>query len=314
MNFREVKGPYGGANSFLRTLHGELRRRGVTVTNDARADVDVVFLNALTDDIDLPFVERIAARGAPVVHRKTGFRGRGVPEMRREVDGVVQGDRLQVEFTPFLAHTIFQSEYSRRVFEESGYSGPSTVIPNGVDESVFNTKLRRLGRGVRERPYWQPGSPVRVVISTWSKDENKGFVHYRQIDRILADRRNVTVELVGRTPTRFRNIRVHRPRAHARLAAFLKRRDVLLQLAEHETCSNALIEGINCGLPAIYLDSGANEEIARPYGIRYEGDFFAALDGVLDRYGEIVAAIPDNPYRIGLVAQKYLEVFESVLR
>src|SRR5204863_339559 len=132
VNFTERRGPYGGANSFLRTLRNALRRAGATVTNDVRERVDVALLNALTDGIDA-----------------------------------------------------------------------------------------RLG-----------------------------------------GRDDVVLTLAGRVPaaTAFERIRHIGPvRAHV-LARLLKRQHVLLHLARFETCSNALLEGMNCGLPPIYLDSGSNVE------------------------------------------------------
>ena len=87
----------------------------------------------------------------------------------------------------------------------------------------------------------------------------------------------------------------------------------MLQLARHETCSNALIEGINCGLPVIYLDSGANREIAERYGVPYEEDFDTALKLLLPRYASIVASIEDNPYRMATTVETYLDVFKRAL-
>ena len=138
VNFTEHRGPYGGANSFLRSLTQALRKRGVEIVLDEREDADLALLNALTEDIDLAFVERIARRDIPIVHRKVGYRASGSQELRAEVDGVIVGNRHQIEFTPYLVHTIFQSEYSRNEFESMGFNGPSTIIPNGVDELVFS--------------------------------------------------------------------------------------------------------------------------------------------------------------------------------
>lgn len=313
MNFTEVTGPYGGANSFLATLRRALERHGVSVTNRISDSFDVALLNALTDEIDLDFVRAVAERGIPIVHRKVGYRVSGSPEMRRVVDGVVWGDRLQLDFTPFLAHTIFQSAYSRDVFLAGGFAGECTVIHNGVDERVFNqTVRRRFSRAVPRRPLWDGREPFRVVISTWSTDENKGFEDYRRIDAELGG--DVRLSLVGRTPpgTAFRNIEVHAPRPPRSLAALLKRSHGLLQLARYETCSNALIEGINCGLPPIFLDSGSNAELAGDYGVPYEGEFLVSLDLIRERYSELVERTLDNPYRGSLVVERYLDVLERV--
>jgi hypothetical protein len=315
MNFRAVRGPYGGANAFLRTLRAALERRGLTVVTDPGAAYDVALLNALTEDIDLAYVARVADR-APVVHRKVGYRVSGSPEMRRVEDGVVHGDRLQLEFAPYVAHTIFQSAYSRDVFVAAGHDGPYTIVHNGVDESVFNLLVRpRSWQRPRVRSFWDGRSPLRVVVSTWSTDENKGFADYRRIGEALHGDPSVRLTLVGRAPggaslPGFRLVGAKRRRP---LAAELKRHHVLLQLARFETCSNALIEGINCGLPAVYLDSGSNAELASGYGVPYEGDLPEALTRLAPRYDEFVAAIPQNPFRSELVADRYLELLERAV-
>jgi hypothetical protein len=313
MNFSEVRGPYGGANSFLRALSHAFRERGMKITSDPAAAFDVALLNALTAGLDRNTVERLADRGKPLVHRKVGYRASGSPDMRSVSDGIVYGDRVQVEFTPYLTHTVFQSAYSRDVFLQSGFDGPYTVIHNGADERVFNRSVRswRFGR-TRERAYWDGAQPLRVVVSTWSTDENKGFEDYRTIDRSFVGRRDVELSLVGRIPSgeRFESFRIRPPRRRQALAALLKQQHVVLQLARHETCSNALIEGINCGLPAVYLDSGANLEVASRYGTPYEGDLDAALARIHESYSEIVGRIAVNPYRISLVTAKYLDVLQ----
>ena len=136
-----------------------------------------------------------------------------------------------------------------------------------------------------------------------------------EIDRVLGGHRDVNVTLVGRTPadTRFRNIRVFRARPRAKLARLLKEAHVILQLARWETCSNALIEGLNCGLPAIYLDSGSNKEIAEPYGVPYEDGWVSALEKIRSRYHECVNRIRSNPYRISIVGPQYLQLLTKVV-
>jgi glycosyltransferase involved in cell wall biosynthesis len=314
MNFRPARGPYGGGNQFLAALRAELERRGHVIVTDPRGRFEVALLNALMQDIDAAFVERIAER-APVVHRKVGYRVSGNPQMRRVADGVVWGDKLQLDFTPYLARTIFQSAYSRDVFTREGFSGPYTIIHNGVDERVFNVRLRPRvpwRRPVR-RSFWDGREPLRVIVSAWSTDPNKGFDELPKVDAALDGVEDVRLELVGRKPKAMRlpNVRVLRARPPARVAEVLKRRHVLLQLARHETCSNALIEGINCGLPAIYVDSGSNAELARDYGVEYRGDLLASVAELRDRYAEIVERIADNPYRISLVAPRYEEALEQ---
>jgi glycosyltransferase involved in cell wall biosynthesis len=316
MNFKPRSGPFGGANSFLRSLRRSLVKRGTKVTDDVTGKFDVALVNALTNDVTCGFLEKISSRGVPVVHRKVGYQASGGPELRREVDGVVWGDKLQIEFGPWVDHTIFQSTYSRDSYYRAGFSGECSVIRNGVDESVFNPyRWRTLRWQGRRREYWDGASPLRVLISSWSTDMNKGFPEFEKIDRAIEGERSVKVSFVGRLPEglQFENIRVHGPKRHPVLAKILRNNHVLLQLARHETCSNSLIEGINCGLPVIYLDSGSNQEIAGDYGVEYQGDFRSSVDQMGRSYHRIVQSIHDNPYKMEEVASKYLCLLEKEL-
>jgi hypothetical protein len=90
----------------------------------------------------------------------------------------------------------------------------------------------------------------------------------------------------------------------------LKRAHVILQLSQNDTCSNALIEGLNCGLAAIYLDSGAHKELAGEYGVEYRGDWWAAVAAVKSGYRTFVER--PNPYRISVVGPQYLAVLRAV--
>ncbi len=315
-NVRVRRGPFGGANAFMRSLMRVLRCEGVSFTNTADRSVDLCLLNALSERLTIEDVREVAKLGRPIVHRKVGYAVSGGPEMRRVHDGVVWGDKLQIDFAPYIEHSIFQSEYSRDTYLAEGFEGPFTVIRNGVDETLFNMQERRfLGTVRRPRPLWDGIEPFRLVISSWSSDVNKGFPEYERIDSLLGGRDDVQITFVGNIPDgcRFRNIRVVPPQPHRKLARFLKRQHALLTLARKETCSNALLEGLNCGLPVIYLDSGANRECADPYGVEYKGDIFAAVAGIKHRYRDYVKRIPDNPYRISLVADRYLTLFRSML-
>jgi glycosyltransferase involved in cell wall biosynthesis len=181
------------------------------------------------------------------------------------------------------------------------------VIRNGVDDAVFTPSGRR-------RPPRRTGGPWHVVVSSWSSDENKGWSEYLRLDALLAGRGDVELTVVGRPPpgARFRHARTLGAQPPDRLAATLRDADVLLQLARWETCSNALLEGLACGLAAVYLDSGANAEVAAPYGVAWGGDLLAALGELEPRFEGIVERLQGSPFGIGPVADRYQEVLESV--
>ena len=163
-------GPYGGANSFLRTLVKEIEKRGGFVTFDSRKKVDIALLNALTNNLDIALVRQVSENKIPIIHRKVGFVVSGGPEMRKVVDGVVWGNKLQIDFSPYVKHSIFQSEYSRDTFISQGFSGAHSVIYNGTDNAIYNLQKPKKWwqRNKGHRELWDEKSPLRVVISTWS--------------------------------------------------------------------------------------------------------------------------------------------------
>lgn len=317
VNFRPVSGPYGGANSFLGGLCAGLRKLGYEITHCVHEQFDLALLNSALPDIDAERVKAIADRGIPIIHRKTGFAVSGGRDLNRSVDGVPWGDRLQIEFSKHVALSIFQSRYSLRTFMTEGFKGLFVVIHNGVDESLFHPYVRTgLFRTRREtRSQWRGESPIRVVISSWSPNYNKGYHDLAEIDLLLRGRSDVCVSFVGRTPAnlKFQQIADLGPKRRARLADMLRSHHVYLQLSRQETCSNALIEGIACGLPVIYLDSGANAEIAASYGVEFHSDFFGALNEVRRGYTGFFEATLTHPYRLSAAVGRYAKAIDNVL-
>lgn len=314
-NIRLRAGAYGGANSFMRSLFGALRARGHRFVDDP-ARADVALFNALSDGLDIERVKRIADLGLPIVHRRVGYIVSGSPEMRAAPDGVPYGDKLQTAFDPYIRLAVFQSEYGRRVFERAGFTGAFEIVRNGVDERIFAPIARGWRALCERRRTTRPRERFRFVVSTWSTDPNKGFAEYAKLDEALGAYPGVSIALVGRWPEGFapKRIACVAPlRPHA-LARFLRAQDALLTLSRFETCSNALIEGLNCGLPALYLDSGSNAELAAPYGVAWSGDFARDIAVLDEGYDEFVRALPDNSFRMSVVAPVYENLLERVAR
>lgn len=321
-NFKLVDGPFGGANSFLRTLTEHLSRQGVEFV-DAPQESDLIFLNALTkghvagsDVLDAKEVRQLASFRKPIVHRKVNYRASGSPQMRgADEQGVIYGDKLQLLFDEYVTHHIFQSRYSYDVFSKSGYAGKNhSIIHNGINTSIFNTEIKGWF-STKQKPVWTAKQPLKIVISSWSKDYFKGFQYYESLDKALPDIPNTEVSFVGRHPDdiKFKNIKVYKPKTRKKLANFLKNHHVFLQFASHETCSNALIEGLSCGLPTIYLDSGSNKELAYEYGVYFSGDWKHDVEIMKQNYDRYFQALLLRPYAIEKKAQQYFEVFKNAL-
>jgi len=319
MNFREAIWLSGGANSFLSSLRRRLRQDGIKFVSQPQKGFDIALLNALTDGLNLECLKAIHAYGKPVVHRKVGYVVSGSTQMRAVKDGVVLGDQLQIEMSPYIHHSIFQSNYSSETFAAEGFIGESSIITNGVDTNIFNQSVScgMWGLGKRSRrSYWDGHSTFRLAISTWSKDPAKGFDEYLRFDEALKGIGNVEIWFIGRHPpdVRFRNIRCFGARGHRRLAKLLRNCHGFIQMARSETCSNAMLEAINCGLPVIYLNSGSAKELASNYGVEYCNDPAVSISNLQTQYKELSRRTIDNPYSIERAAKEYLKLIHDVLR
>jgi len=289
---RFVRPPYGGGNQFLLALWKELRGRGWRLENNRISPATRACLfNSFT--VDVARIRRMRHPGCRMIHRVDGpvdiYRG------RRE--GV---DRRVWEINQELADaTVFQSVYSREEHRALGleFTAP-TVILNAADPSIFHA---------RGRVPFDRGRKIRLIATSWSDNPNKGAEVYRALEARL-DWSRFEFTFIGRSPIRFERIQVKPPARSEAVAAELRRHDIYVTASRHESCSNALIEALSCGLPAVYHDSGGNREIAGDGALpfRDEAELPDAIDRLVAEYEERQARIA-APH-LSDVARLYLDV------
>jgi glycosyltransferase involved in cell wall biosynthesis len=287
---RPRRGPYGGSNQFLVALAGELGRRGLRVSWSAvdrrtRACLIHSYL------VDAPALRRMLHAGCRVVHRIDG----PITLYRGHDDG---SDRRIEEINRELADaTILQSGYSAEAHRRLGLElRDPVVIPNAVDPALFHPGERRpLGRRVR------------LIATSWSDNPNKGAATYRWLAEYL-DPERYELTFAGRTPVPLPGARVVPPLDSRRLGELLREHDVYVAASLHESCSNALLEGLASGLPVLYARSGGHPELVGEAGFPF--DRAEELPELLER---LVVEYSDRRERISVptlsqVADRYLEV------
>ena len=330
-NIQCTNAPSGGANSFLRSLFTELERFGVRFTNNISSPHSLVFLNALTNPsaskkqrlsfLSLEEVRSIfSSTTAPIIHRKVNFTASGPPYLR-SINSLnqTQGDLLQIEFSPYIAHSIFQSQYSSNRFHNQGFTGPSTVIYNGVSKAIFNRNTPRLSfsrfSGLNQYPLWSDSQILKLCAVSWSQDAFKGFDILESLDKLLPLLPATRIYFLGRVPdtSSFRHIRTFKPRRQAGVARFLKHMHGFLAFARHETCSNALIEAISCQLPCIYIDSGSNKELIGSHGIQLNvNNPGSSFQHFRQQYSSLApSSFQSDRFDIRSIAASYYELFSS---
>jgi glycosyltransferase involved in cell wall biosynthesis len=246
--------PYGGGNQFLLALVGELERRGLAVeTNRLSGETPACLYNSF--NFDFRRLRRFAGRSARMVHRVDG----PVGVYRGFDDGT--DARINAINRELADATIVQSQWSLEKHRELGIDLRNpTVIPNAVDPEIFFPAPSR-----------EPldGRPLRVVATSWSDNPRKGAGILEWLDRNL-DRADAQVTFVGNTQVRFERIRTVSAVPSREIAEILRASDVYLATSRDDPCSNALLEGLACDLPAVYLRSGGHAELVGDGGIGFD--------------------------------------------
>lgn len=286
--------PYGGANQFMLALCGEFKRRGLRVGSNAIPSTAraCLFIAQLFDFKQLQ-KQRQRHPGCRMVHRVDG----PVGIYRGDDDGT---DQYIWKINEEIADTtILQSRYSLEKNRALGYEFKNpVVITNAADPHIFkpaNDKTTPNGR------------KVRLISTSWSTHPNKGAATYRWIEENL-DWSRFEYTFVGRAPVAFEKIRTVPAVASEQLADLLRQHDIYLTASLHESCSNALIEALACGLPAIYAASGGNPEIVKEAGFGYteREEIPLLLDRLVEEY-EVRKSRISIP-TLAQVADRYLEV------
>jgi len=284
--------PAGGGHQFLRALVRELERRGLDVEQQRISEgTPACLFNSF--NFDFARLRRFSARGARMVHRVDGPIGvyRGFDD---GTDGRIA--RLNAELA---TATVLQSRFSLEKHQELGLVlRDPVVIPNAVDPAIFHPPAAR-----------EPldGRRVRVVATSWSDNPRKGGDALAWLDREL-DHTRYEVTFAGRPPARFEHVTPVGPLDSDALAELLRAQDVYVAPSYDDPCSNALLEALACGLPAVYRASGGHPELVGDGGLPFRAD--EELGDVLDR---LVVELDErrgaiSTHSIAWVADRYLEV------
>jgi len=289
---RFYRPPYGGGNQFLLALRGEFERQGLRVENNTISNTTRACLfNSFNFDFDR--LRRLRRQGCRMIHRVDGpigsYRGRDDGTDR-------QIQKINQELADF---TVFQSQYSLDAHHVLGlkFNRPVAIM-NAVDPGIFHPDDRR--QELR-------GRKIRLISTSWSSNPNKGAATYQWLDQNL-DWNQFDYTFVGQSEAVFRHIRAISSVASQELADLLRQHDIYIAASLHDPCSNALLEALACGLPAIYAQSGGHQEIAGEAGFGFSTP--ESIPALLDR---LVCEYEDRLCRISIptlasVADRYLSV------
>jgi glycosyltransferase involved in cell wall biosynthesis len=183
-----------------------------------------------------------------------------------------------------------------------GFRRP-VIIHNAVDPRYFYPPAKAVPRGAGR---------LRIISSAWSDNPRKGAALYRWLDERI-DPGRFSYTFVGRIKEDFRQIR-HVPPCDSRsLGALLREHDLYLTASQNDPCSNALLEAMACGLPALYLDQGGHGELVGFGGLPFSGenDVLAQLEALSARLDSFRACL----WQLSIedVARRYIDLARQVM-
>lgn len=293
------KPPWGGGNQFMMALRKALLQRDVKIRENEIGDgIDAYVLNSIHFDVE-GFMEYSSRARINVIHRIDG-----PIHLIRGFDR--EKDELCYELNArFASATILQSAWTYRKIVEMGYRPVNPVIiHNAVDPVIFHPRRRVPFRRDRK---------VRLISSSWSPNPRKGGPTYKWIDEHLDwDRFEYT--FVGNVSEKFDHIRHVDPVPSEQLADMLRSHDIYIAASRNDPCSNALIEALSCGLPALYLNDGGHPELVGYGGLPFGSDdeILPQLDRLVEHYEMFQRLITVS--RLDHAADKYLAVIRGLVQ
>jgi glycosyltransferase involved in cell wall biosynthesis len=289
-----VPAPHGGASQSLLAVVGELRRRGVRLElGSIGSSTRAVLYNSFNFDADRLRLMARRVSGVRFVHRVGA-----VTSLYRGFDDGTDA-RVAALNRELADATLAISQATIDMYRQIGIElVEPRVVHNGCDPLVFHPHGRLPFS--RDRP-------IRLICASWSDNPRKGGPTYRWLEDQL-DWRRFEFTFVGNASTAFRRIRRIPPVPSAELAEELRRHDIFVTATENDAYSNALVEALSCGLPAIYLASGGSAEAVQEAGFGYRDrtEIPGLLDRLVDEYEARQAAI--SLPTLEEIADQYLEL------
>lgn len=308
LNSKFLEGPYGGGMQFANYFRKFLNEQGVSVVNN----LDGAGIDVILNINPFPFLTKNAsayysfldAYRYKLANPKTIIINRiNECDERKGTDYV---NSLLIRASRYADALVYIGAWLKPLLERQGLHTKtiiSQVIRNGADEKIFNT----LGKKT-----WDGHGRLKIVTHHWSANINKGHDVYKKIDELLSNQKfrdEFSFTIIGNIPNtiKYKNTVVLGPLSGVRLAAELQKHHVYVTASLNEPGGMHHIEGALCGLPILYINSGALPEYCAPYGLEFNANNLEQkLNEMRIRYSEFIVALKSYPYTASKMAKEYL--------
>lgn len=258
------EGPWGGGNLFAINLKHYLESNGHIVIN-----------HLLDDDIDIILITepRKTSESSAYTHidvqrylKYVNFKTIVFHRINEcdERKGTNYVNKYLIQANKVADYTIFVSTWLKNLYEEQKITkNNNRVILAGADSEIFNRD------GLVK---WNRKNKIKIVTHHWGANWNKGFDIYSKLDELLDSeewRNKFEFTYIGNLPKNFmfKNTKVVAPLSGTELASEIKKNNLYITGSLNEPSGNHHIEGAQCGLPLMYIDSGGVTEYCKNFGL-----------------------------------------------
>jgi len=300
-------GPWGGGNLFAINLRNYLQNKGYKVVNNLLDDdIDIILIteprktseSSAFTHIDVQNYIKYRKKDTLVAHRINEC------DERKNTKYV---NKYLIEANKTSDFTIFVSQWLKDLYTEQGI-GPreNHVIYAGANSDIFNN--------IGFIP-WNKKEKLKIVTHHWGANWNKGFTTYSKIDELLDDKswkEKIEFMYIGNLPRglSFNNVNVVKPLSGKELSTKLKENHLYITGSLFEPSGNHHIEGAQCGLPLLFIDSGGTTEYCKNYGLIFnESNLQEKIIEMMSDYENYLAKLKDYPFSAEKMCSDYENLF-----
>jgi hypothetical protein len=303
-------GPWGGGNLFFSNLKIYLENNNHQVINHLLdEDIDIVLLtDPRKDSESSSFTHLEIEKYKKEINPRVSFVHRiNECDERKNTQGLNQLINLANKEAD---GTVFVSDWIMNLYENQGYKfNNPKVIMSGSNTSIFNSNNYKL---------WDENEKITIVTHHWGGNWNKGFDTYQKLDELL-DRSSFSelfkFTYIGNVPEgfEFENTELIPPLSGLKLASELKKSHIYITGSLNEPSGNHHIEAALCGLPILYIKSGALPEYCHNYGVEFTiENLEEKIVEIKNNYFDIIENLKNYPYISDQMCREYELLFLSL--
>ena len=306
------EGPWGGGNLFAKNLIEYLTNKNHEVINHLLDDdIDLILIteprrtsesSAFTHLDVIDYIKYVKS-DTLIVHRINEC------DERKGTNFV---NKYLIGANNIADQTIFVSSWLMRLYLDQGLNDKNNkVILAGANNKIFN-KEGFSG--------WDKKTKFKIVTHHWGANWNKGFDVYSKLDDFLTSEEwsdKIDFTYIGNLPKNFefKNAKFVPPLSGKALANELKKNQLYITASVNEPSGNHHIEGAQCGLPILYINSGGIPEYCSDYGIEFNiKNLEIKLNEMMEKYYTYVKKLENYRFNSINMSKEYEELFVHMFK